>query len=170
MKPNKASELPIDDLRRLLAYNPKTGEILWNTPPSRHFRSGAPAGSLHRQGYRRISLGGYDIPAHRIAFALFHGRWPTDLIDHINGIKADNRIENLREASHSGNNQNRPTPRNNTSGVKGVCWRRSLKKWRAEVYRDKIRYCLGHFINKQDAIKAVTKARERIHGEFCRHN
>src|SRR6187397_1541606 len=96
----------ISYLRSVLSYNPETGIISWRVSPARRVKVGDEAGHLGSSGYRRIRIGGrHRISVHRLAWALFHGKWPK-LLDHANGIKDDNRIANLRLATYGQNRAN----------------------------------------------------------------
>lgn len=92
-------------IKEKLEYNPDTGELLWKI--SGHgIKKGSVTGSIANTGYVQIMVGGKQLLAHRVAFVLMTGRWPTE-IDHINRVKTDNRWENLREVSKSENLRNR---------------------------------------------------------------
>lgn len=88
--------------------------------------------------------------------------------DHVNGDRLDNRKSNLRICTRSQNNMNRITPRNSTSGHKGVHFRRrGVKVWRAVIHFDGIKKALGYFEKKEDAVSAYKKAAKIYHGEFA---
>jgi hypothetical protein len=96
------------------------------------------------------------------------GRDPTELIDHRDGDGANNRWNNIREATFSENNRNRRIGEANTSGVKGICWENSRKKWRAYVYvNDKV-VLVGRFNDFGEAREQLLAERNRLHGEFAR--
>lgn len=103
---------------------------------------------------------------HQIIFLLEHGFIPSG-IDHINGIKDDNRIVNLRECNQSQNNMNKRRQKNNTSGVVGVYWNKKLMKWQAEIVENKVRHYLGLFTSKEEAMVATNTARINLHKEFA---
>jgi hypothetical protein len=91
-------------------------------------------------------------------------------IDHINGVKDDNRIENLREATETQNQHNTPKRKNNTSGYKNVFWEKSRHKWRVEIrIGNKKSKVIGRFNELEEAVVIATKVRENYHGEFARH-
>jgi hypothetical protein len=94
--------------------------------------------------------------AHRLAWACYYGDWPEDQVDHINGNKRDNRIDNLRSVSNQENHKNCPMRRDNTSGVNGVYLDKRSGSWVARVAD---RY-VGTFRDLNDAKSAVETARE----------
>ena len=127
------------------------------------------AGTKHKSGYIDISVNKKKYKAHRIIFLLLNGYIPI-FIDHINCIKHDNRIENLREASGSQNQYNTLKRKTNTSGYKNVYWEKSRNKWRVEIRIGNSKYkVVGRFNDLNDAVDAATKARENYHGNFARH-
>jgi hypothetical protein len=97
------------------------------------------------------------------------GAWPLELIDHVNGVRHDNRIKNLRLATHEENLRNSNMPSNNTSGIKGVSWHSAGRKWVAYVNVTKKRFNLGLFDTIEEAEQAVRAARELNHGKFANH-
>ena len=86
---------------------------------------------------------------------MHNGTWPKLEIDHINHIKDDNNIENLRDITPRLNQLTKPICKNNTSGYKGVRWRKDRNKWQAYTNVTSKFKSLGHFINKEGAIRAV---------------
>lgn len=92
--------------------------------------------------------------AHRVAWALYYGGWPTGHIDHINGVRNDNRIINLRSVSMQENSKNMKIPSRNTSGVIGVYYNKECGKWVAQINIDKKMVWLGFFETKLAAINA----------------
>jgi hypothetical protein len=88
--------------------------------------------------------------------------WPEDQIDHINRIRTDNRISNLREVSHKQNHQNRSKSSHNTSGHSGVSWYKQKSRWRAQITHNQKDIHLGLFTNLEDAI-AARKAAEKLY-------
>lgn len=118
-------------------------------------------GSKYESGYIYIGIDNQRFRAHRLAWFYVHGYMPTEEIDHINGIKDDNRLCNLREASRKQNAQNRGLQKNNASGQRGVQWLASRKKWRAIIYKDGRPIHLGMFSSFEEAKSAYqTKSQE----------
>jgi len=131
---------------------------VWNIY-DRHSKVGAPAGCLNKStGYLEIKINGTKYKAHRLAYLYYHGHWPENDIDHINGIKTDNREENLRDVSHYENMRNQVLRKNNNSGVTGVSWHKASGKWRVYINTEyKIKH-LGYYDKLEDAIKARKEA------------
>lgn len=124
----------------------------------------------HHSGYQFIRVKGKKYAARRLAWFYVNGKWPDDTIDHINGEKSDNRIDNLRQASRKHNNFNRQRYRNNTSGFKGVTWHKASRKWMARVYANRQVYELGCFNSKIEAANAYNNAATSVHGRFAKLN
>ena len=165
-------DLPaIDDIRKVLSYDAGTGKFKWLVMPLEFSpnavqnklwnarRSGKEAfTSTNTKGYKKGSVLGVFVSAHRVAWALHYGKWPDGHIDHINGDRADNRIENLRDVLHHDNMRNMAIPNTNTSGQVGVQWNKKDKRWHARIGHGETRRFLGSFIDKQDAIAARKQA------------
>lgn len=159
--------LTAERARELLDYNPETGVVRWRAPsaPQSQITVGAEAGCVNRAiGYRYISINDRRYLTHRLAFLIMVGRWPHDEIDHINGVKDDNRWSNLRETGRVGNNRNRCLSSNNTSGHMGVHWDQSRGKWCAQINGKH----LGRFKNLADAA-AARKAADVEYGYHANH-
>lgn len=155
-------------LQELLHYNPESGVLTWAKSRKR-IRVGEVAGHLNARGYLQICINYKRYMAHRLAWLYVHGKWPAHEIDHINGVRNDNRLCNLREATHIENIQNQPMPKTNTSGVKGVWWDKKERKWCAACRVNKKRYYIGYFTDITKAESAVMKFREQHHGKFANH-
>jgi hypothetical protein len=149
-------------IRSLLDYDRETGTFRWTAITSNRVKIGADAGWINSNGYRMIRVDGHQYMAHRLAWLIVHGRFPVGDIDHINGIRTDNRIANLREATRSLNMQNlRRARADSTTGVIGV--RRMLKKWQAEIQVNHRKIYLGTFDSIDDARTAYLAAKRRLH-------
>lgn len=152
-----------DRLKELLHYDPATGVFTWLKPCSRFSQvtPGDPAGCVHARGYIHIKVDGVAYKAHRLAWLYTHGRWPEPTIDHINRIKTDNRIANLREVDQLGNMQNKGQYRNNTSGYIGVS-KHSSGKWAAQIQVNRKNRHLGLFATPELASDAYQAAKRQM--------
>jgi len=137
-------------LKKHLDYDPETGLFRWKIARQR-IKVGEVAGTTNNYGYICIKIFSKRYKAHRLPWLYTHGEFPEDSMDHINRIKNDNRIANLRAVTHTENMRNRSLQSSNTSGHTGVYWikEKKEKKWRVRVKN--IDY--GYFKYKQDAIK-----------------
>ena len=160
----KTNELAADLLRELFEY--RDGELYWKQP-GKSRQMGRPAGGINGDGYRRIKINRKLYAVHRLVWVM-HGNDPVPFVDHINGDVLDNRIENLRAATHSQNCMNRRQRSDNKSGIKGVM--RKKDKWYGCVTLNYKVYPAGYFDRKEDAAAAVDKLRKELHGEFARAN
>lgn len=156
-----------EELKVKLDYNQDTGIFIWKVK-STYKKIGSIAGYKNPTGYVMIKINKKLYPAHRLAWLYVYGYIPQ-LIDHINCIKHDNRISNLREATLSQNQYNRGISKNNTSGIKGVTWNCHAKKWMAITTINGKNKNLGYFDDIALAEKTVIKARLKHHGEFARN-
>jgi hypothetical protein len=151
-----------EEVAALLAYDPQTG--LFTHKVNGHKRkAGAVTGRLDTKGYVRIRLLGYEFKAHRLAWLLTYGAWPTAEIDHINGCPSDNRILNIRDVSVAENGWNRKgAMRNNKSGYLGVS---SIAEGRfhAQIGVGGIQRSLGWFSTAEKAGEAYAEAKKQLH-------
>lgn len=131
-------------------------------------RAGERAGGLNSKGYRQICFKGRFYVEHRLIFWMHHGFLPR-CIDHIDGQKENNRIENLRASSLSQNQHNSRISKNNTSGIKGVSWDKRSQKWVVQIKVNGKKANVGYFPGLEEAKEAARSVREKIHGEFARH-
>lgn len=153
------------DLIDLLDYNKVTGVFMWKKQ-RRGIKTGVALGSCNGFGYLRITVLGKSFYAHRLAWMYVYGKWPKGQIDHINGIKTDNSIKNLRDVSLQANLQNRVIFQSNSeSKILGVSWHKKAKKWQAHICVYKQRKYLGLFEKIEDAEKAYQREKQRINYE-----
>lgn len=146
-----------EKVRSSLKYDANTGEFVWLTG---NF-SGRKAGCRTKDGYLYIGFRGRSQYAHRLAWLYVHGVWPAAHIDHINGNRSDNRIENLRPATVAENAQNRIVYRNNKSGLMGVTKRGDT--FIAQIQVDGKHLNLGQFSSADDAHQSYLAAKEKFH-------
>ena len=153
--------------RRSITYDPSTGELTWSVKrPRSSSKPGDKIGSLNSWGYLRFSVAGREYMVHRVCWFLHYGRWPELQIDHINGIKTDNRIANLRDVSQHLNMQNlRPGRAKTASGLLGAhrAGSRSNKPWAASIKVNGKSVWLGGFDSAADAHRAYMKAKATMH-------
>ena len=157
-----------EEVLAVLDYDPNSGLFTWRTARGGKTRVGAIAGSIDSSGYRQIRVGGRYYLAHRLVFLVMTGRLPAHHVDHINGVRTDNRWENLREATRAQNSVNR-RPRADRIGLTGVLvvGRRFQSAICIRENGQKRRLHLGMFATAQEAHAAyLLKARE-LHGEFA---
>ncbi len=127
-----------------------------------HYKKGDIAGCIDkRDGYRRIKIKNKNYLVHRIIWLMVKGSWPEEQLDHINGIRHDNRLENLREATESENKQNKKKSLNNQSGYIGVT--KHGERWQAQIKVDKKRFYLGTFSDPKEAHEAYCEAKSQYH-------
>ena len=146
------------DIKKYLRYDAGTGKIFWKLNKGGNAKTGNEAGCMDKYGYSIIEVNRKSYKAHRIAWLLTYGSWPEDQIDHINGSKKDNRLENLRVVSYRENARNQKIPKNNTSGTVGVSFHKRDQKYIASIQINGKSKHLGVFKNKEEAIAARAAA------------
>lgn len=157
-----------DLINKYLSYNPESGVFTWKVYRSRLARAGSVAGSLHSKGYIQIAIEGRPYFAHRLAWILTYGSYPEE-VDHINGVRNDNRICNLRDSSRKNNSLNTGLTRRNKSGIKGVSFNKRDNSWQANGSINGKGVHLGQFKNIDDAISARNKfVAEKYNRQFYR--
>lgn len=168
----KANDFCIQTARELYAYDPETGLIRWRVDRKvGRGRIGAHAGDIaghiNDSGYRNIVINNKHVRAHRVAWAISYGEHPPLGLDHINGIRDDNRLCNLRQATISQNGANLKKPATNTSGLKGACWSKAAQKWQAQIRVRGQSIYLGLFATADEAHQAYVAAARDHHGEYA---
>lgn len=160
--------LPVALLRELLTYDPDTGVLIWRKRTLAHcvdarsmnaFNAtfaGKPAFTAKVRGYSVGAIKGVPVKASRVAWAMHHGSWPENDVDHEDRDRANNRIKNLRDIPNAVNAKNRSLRSDNKSGVNGV--HRERKRWRANVSVDGKIKTLGRFDTIEEATAARTAA------------
>lgn len=175
--------LTLDDVTKLLSYDPETGLFVWNERSPSEFLGGVRgaewecarwnsryAGKVagNRSQYTSIKIRGTLYKAHRLAWLICHGEFPEDMIDHVNGDKHDNRICNLRKATRAENMFNRGEPKKKSAiGFKGVHFSKSAQCYIAVITYFKKRKFLGQFSTPEEAHEAYWQAAIKYHGEFA---
>ena len=130
---------------------------------------GDEAGWIGNKGYRIIGIDYKDVSAHKLIFMMHHGYIPK-YIDHINGNRNDNKIENLREASCSENNYNQKTSIKNTSGCKNVSWNKARNKWVVRIVFNVKKIKQWYVDDFELAELLAYEAREKYHKGFACHD
>lgn len=177
--------MDVDAIRQLVSYDAETGLFVWRERDVSMFRqgdrqanacavwnarfAGRPAfNCANSNGYLSGRINGVIFGAHRVAYALHHGKWPPHDIDHINGDKTDNRASNIRAVTEAENMRNRAISKNNASGFMGVSWDGRRRKWAAYVTADGRKRTIGRFNELSDAVDA-RKSAERLAGYHENH-
>lgn len=148
-----------EEAKATFKYDPETGILVRKS-------TGRPCGSRDAYGYLSVGFKRKTYKVHRVAWLLYHQRWPRDLIDHINRDVGDNRITNLREANKTTNAINSKIRKDCASGVKGVSWRGSRNKWRAYISVGGKQKTLGHYEQFKDAVNARKEAEAKYFSEW----
>lgn len=158
------STLTVERLRAAIDYNPETGLFISKITAGRKV-AGSPIGKTIRKsdGYIVFFVDNVPLQAHRAAWFYVYGTWPAADIDHINGVRHDNRIANLRATSRSVNLQNQRRPqRNNNLGTLGVYKRRS-GKYRAHISINNKAINLGEYDTPEQAHRMYLAAKKLLH-------
>lgn len=152
-------------LRNALSYSPETGEFRWLVRSAYRVNVGDLAGANNGSGYVLIQLNGRKHKAHRLAWLHFYGEFPGGEIDHINGIRSDNRISNLRDVTKAHNQQNqRRAHKNKRSCARlGVGFYKANGKWRARINVCGKQRHLGFYESESEAYSAYLSAKAELH-------
>lgn len=164
-------------LRECLNYDRETGDFTWLTRESRtkawnsRYAGKRAFGAISKNGYSVGTINNIDVYAHRVAWTMVFGFIPKGCdIDHVNRIRTDNRISNLRLAKRSSNNANRVSKEGSTSQYLGVSWSARYSRWVAQITKNYKGVLLGRFDSEIEAARVYDEAAYAIHGEFCRLN
>lgn len=140
-------------LRELYQYDTSTGVMS---------KDGEPLGSMSQKGYLQTRLKGVHYKLHRLVWLYVTGSEPDGVVDHINGIKTDNRFENLRVCSSGENLQNQRRPQG-TNRLIGACWHKASGLWQSQIKVNKKQHHLGYFKTEEEAHQAYVEAKRRLH-------
>ena len=146
-------------------FDYQNGNLIWKIDRTRGVKAGDVAGSINGMGYVSIGIQGKKYLAHRLIFLLHNGELPA-CIDHIDRNTQNNKIENLRAATHSQNQANTKSNSRNKSGAMGVSWEKRKKKWRAQLRVNGKCIHLGFFDKTNEAKQAYIFAKKKYFGEF----
>jgi hypothetical protein len=150
-------------------FEHRDGKLYWKkvAHPNKQYLVGQEAGSIHKTGYRHVTWRGKIHKVHRLIFLLEYGYLPPE-VDHINGDRQDNRIENLRPATRSENQCNRPALASNTSGYPGVSWHKKSKAWCVRVMKNGKTVVQQYFKDLELAGLVAIEARAKYHGVYAK--
>jgi len=173
----KNTEITPSNLHRLLRCDAEAGKLYWRTRTpdmfsdrgnvtakarcktwNTRYANKEAVAAVSGNGYKRGRILVRSYCAHRVIWAMHYGEWPEDQIDHINHIRDDNRIENLRDVTGFENAQNAPIRKDNISGVCGVLWCKPSSKWLAKIRANNEEIYLGLFTCFSKAVKARKNA------------
>lgn len=151
------------EVAELLEYRPEVGGscLVWKKKAAKNTVLGARAGRRQKFGYWEVSVLGRLSKAHHITWLLAYKEWPSKNIDHINGDKDDNTVENLRLCDQTENNQNQIAQRSHRVLPIGVSLHRG--KYRARIMLHSAEHHLGVFDTKEEAYAAYLAAKMRLH-------
>jgi len=172
--------ITVEELRRIVSYDEVTGIFTWLSRPLSRFggkypkrthaswnskNAGNRADKIHHTGYYYVKIDNIRYSAHRLAWLYVHGFDAPQEIDHINCISSDNRIINLRLASHAENGRNKTSSRTH-SPYRGIA--KSKNKWKAQISISGKRLYLGLYNTPEEAHKSYIEASRKYHGKFGR--
>jgi hypothetical protein len=151
-------------LNELFEY--RDGEIYYKVSRSRN-KAGSKAGTYrnHDNAYQVI-INGKHYLTHRIVFMMHHGYLPQ-FVDHIDRNRSNNKIENLREATHSQNAHNSAIRKDSKTGIKNVSWNKVDKSWKVRIQANNTRITIGQFKDFELAELVAMEARHKYHGEYA---
>ena len=148
-------------LKTIIEYDCITGLFKWKERLQKR-KIDWFGGYKQSDGYMQIRILNKKYMAHRLAWLYCYGKFPQNIIDHINRNKSDNRIKNLREATYSENQQNTDKKSNNKSGYKGVAYEKVAKKWRSQISVNGKRIHIGYFNTKEEAAEAYKTTSSKL--------
>ena len=163
---NNEQLLTGDIVHGLFSYDPTTGILIRKINVTYFAKTGQEAGWLDSSGYRRLEIKGKPYLVHRLAWFMTYGTWPEHQIDHVNGLRSDNRLLNLREATVFDNTRNAALRKDNSKGVKGV--RKTGNLWYARIQVNGVNHSYGGFADIESAKTAYATAAKLYFGEFAR--
>lgn len=166
----KFYEMSYEQIVAGLDYNPDTGVIKIVDHSVSVFSK---VDSVESKGYLRCRVKRGDdvsmyIKAHRLVWFYTYKAWPPKFIDHINGVRNDNRISNLRLADHGQNQANRRKDCDGLAPYKGITYNKRCKKWQAQITKAQKTIYLGLYSDPLEAAKVYEAASKEYHGEYAR--
>ena len=163
------NDLTAEYVRSLFDYHAESGQLIWKVRRSSKQRVGQVAGCYYRStGYLYVGVDYKQYLVHRLIWLHVHGEWPEHVVDHINGVRIDNRIENLRDVTQTGNmrNMRRAHSDNMYSGLLGVTYDKRWRCFKARISVDGRSRHIGNFATEEAAHRAFVEAKRVLH-ETC---
>jgi hypothetical protein len=148
-----------------MRYDPESGVFTRLATTSPNAKAGQQAGTFRKDGRQQISIDGRHYLSSRLAWFYVYGQWPTPDVDHINRIRCDDRLTNLREATRAQNVANRGKQLGGYSKYMGVSRKRS--RWEARIACEGKQIRLGIYATEEEAARTYDDAAQRIHGRFA---
>lgn len=147
-----------------LNYDPATGVFTWNVSAP-GIKAGKKAGCISVHGYKIVKVGRVAFRANRLAWFMANGHWPDGEVDHINGDRLDNRLENLRVVGRAENSQNKRSAQanNKSSGFLGVTWNKQHMRWQSKIMANKKMHHVGYFDTPEVAHAAYLDKKRQLH-------
>ena len=176
----KVKNLTLEYASQCLSYDPETGIFVWKERPQEHYKTingwkifigkfaNKIAGKNNENDYSYIKIDKKVYASHQLAFLFMEGKFPDTEVDHINGIKNDNRWVNLRKSNRYLNNYNTKVKKNSASGIKGVFFNKKANLYFSTIRVYGKRIHLGYFKTKEECAKARKEAELKYHGEYAR--
>lgn len=158
LEPTK-TDLTQEQVRGLFSYDPDSGVLRWKKP--RYGPDRSVAGVRHSGGYLSVGINYQHYLVHRVIWLYVHGEHPPE-IDHLNGIRNDNRLVNLRACPRTQNQQNAKLRKDNQAGIPGVNYNARVSRWQVRIQHDNVRYFIGLFERLEDAVAARKAAQETL--------
>ena len=157
-----SQQINIERVQELLRHDEETGDFFWKHNRRGHAKAGDKCSYTNHAGYIVIKIDGIKVMAHRLAWLLGHGSWPNGDIDHINGNRTDNRLQNLRDVDRTTNLQNqRQAQPKNRLGILGVSEKNG--RYRARIKAHGKVHELGIFSTPTEASAAYINAKRQLH-------
>lgn len=151
-------------LKELFDY--REGNLIWKITKSATAPKGTIAGSVNARGHVNLQVDKKLYAAHQLVFMYHKGYIPKE-IDHVNGVKTDNRIENLRECTSSQNKGNIGLLRNNKTGYRGVSFNNRSQKFHAQIKINGKQTYLGRYDDPKEAARVYNQAAKEHFGDFA---
>lgn len=160
----KTNDLTREEVDRLFEY--RDGQLFWKERGiGRRFEK--PVGTKNSKGYFQVEIKGVTYKIHRLIWVM-HGNDPVPILDHVDGNRGNNKIQNLRPATSSQNCMNRKHDNKNAAGATGVFWYKALQKWQVRIWANNKSYHGGYFDCPKEAAKVAASMRKELHGSFAK--